>query len=526
MPSRQNTANNVKYQDALVALSMANLMFLRVWRELLFANRAEAYWMPDYTLASYLAAILNVILIATALFLAACLVRKANNSVLTTAGRLGLLSLFVFPLEYLRTVLHVVDATVHSVLDPPMLSAAMGLGVAALAASLTAWQLARIVRTLRWVLLALTPLAAITFPQSLYHGTLTMQKEGRDKGGESAAPKRVSNRPRIVWLLFDELDSRLAFLDRPAGIALPSFDRLRSESVFAVNGASHGQSTITAIPSFLTGRIVSRVQVEANELQLCFRGQADGQFVSLADCPTVFSEVRNRGGRNAIVGIYHPYQRLVGRECKYCSAYTINTYTPVATDSLWTEMGAQMLGITPVFRRINAVRSYRGVLRECIDVAGDRQYDFVYVHIPVPHGPPIYNRESGRFTLFNTARDGYLDSLVLADIFLGEVRRVLESKAMWDNSIIVLTSDHELRKVEFGDQIRVPTIPLIIKMPGQKEQIVFDRRFSPKMITKDFVLAAFDGQVKTPHDVLLWLDRETEPGSRCEESLRTPPLVR
>lgn len=107
MPSRQNTANNVKYQDALVALSMANLMFLRVWRELLFANRAEAYWMPDYTLASYLAAILNVILIATALFLAACLVRKANNSVLTTAGRLGLLSLFVFPLEYLLSLIHI-----------------------------------------------------------------------------------------------------------------------------------------------------------------------------------------------------------------------------------------------------------------------------------------------------------------------------------------------------------------------------------------------------------------------------------
>lgn len=514
------TTKNAKYQDAFVALSMANLMFLRVWRELLFVNDADAYWMPDYTFASYLAVILNVIWIAAALFWATLLIRKVDNSALTTVGRLGFLLLFVFPLEYLRTLLDIDESTIHGCLDHAVISGAIGLGIAAFAAYLLIWQLARTVRTLRWVLLALAPLAAITLPQAVYHGALAMQEERGSTGGASAGPKStrgLSNRPRIIWLLFDELDSRLAFIDRPGGIALPNFDRLRAECVFALNGESHGQSTSTAIPSFFTGRIVSDIKVQSNELQLCFQGQPEGQFVSLADSPTIFSAVRNRGGRSAVIGIYHPYHRLLGEDLEYCSAYMINTYTPTATDSVWTEMSAQILGITPLFRRINAVKTYRGILRECIDVAGDPQYDILYVHVPVPHGPHIYRRESGKFTLVNTSKDGYLDNLVLADIFLGEVRRSLEEKVMWDDSVIVLTSDHELRHVWFGDNQRVAKIPLMMKMPGQKEQVAFENPFSPKMITKDLLLAVLDGQVRTPEDVVLWLNRETAPaesGSR------------
>ena len=370
----KTTTKIVKYQGAFVALSMANLMFLRVYRELAFANDAEAYWLPDYTFAAYLAVILNVIWIAVALCLAALVIRKVGNSALTTVGRLGFLLLFVFPLDYLRTVLDINEGTMHSVLDRPVSFGAIGLGIAAFAAYLLMWQLARTARTLRWVLLALAPLAAITSSQAVYRGASAMQEERGSTDAASAGPKsarNLSNRPRIIWLLLDELDSRLAFIDRPGGIALPNLDRLRAECVFALNGESHGQSTRTAIPSFLTGRIVSGDRLESNDLQICFQGQPEGQFVSFADSPTIFSAVRNRGGRSAAIGIYHPYHRLLGEDVDYCSAYTINTYTPIATDSVWTEACSQLLGITPLFRRINSVRRYKEILKECLETAGD-----------------------------------------------------------------------------------------------------------------------------------------------------------
>ena len=44
----------------LAALSLANVCFLSVWRELIFIDAADSYWIPDYTLESYLAIIINV----------------------------------------------------------------------------------------------------------------------------------------------------------------------------------------------------------------------------------------------------------------------------------------------------------------------------------------------------------------------------------------------------------------------------------------------------------------------------------
>ena len=41
-------------------------------------------------------------------------------------------------------------------------------------------------------------------------------------------PSRGPHAPRFIWLLFDEMDQRLAFERRPAGLELPELDRLAS----------------------------------------------------------------------------------------------------------------------------------------------------------------------------------------------------------------------------------------------------------------------------------------------------------
>ena len=48
----------------LAALSLANVCFLSVWREVIFIDAANSYWVPDYTLESYLAIMINVFAIA------------------------------------------------------------------------------------------------------------------------------------------------------------------------------------------------------------------------------------------------------------------------------------------------------------------------------------------------------------------------------------------------------------------------------------------------------------------------------
>ena len=510
-----------KWQDTLVALSMANIMFLRVWRELLPVSDADAYWIPDHTAASYGAALFNVIWIAAALLAAAILVRMANRRGLTAAARVGFLLLFVFPLEYLRTALHVDNDTIHWCFDHAVLTGAVGLALAALGVYLVVWRLAQTARVFRFAALALVPLVLVTLPRAACQGVFTPREASGIAGdvrNETNVRRGLSGNPRIIWLLFDELDSRLAFLERPRDVALPNFDRLRAESVVALHGQSHGQHTSTAIPSFLTGRIVSAIQRGSKrELRLHFQGQPDGQFTPLDECPTIFSAVAARGGRSAVTGIYHPYPRLLGKDVDRCTAYMMNTYTPLATDSLLAEARSQLLGITPLYRRINWIRTYRGILQQCVETAGDPRYDVVYVHVSVPHRSNIYDRKSERFTLWNVARDGYLDNLALADRFLGEVRGRLEAKGMWDSSVVVVTSDHELRAVNFGDRRRVAKIPLLVKMPGQRESLVLEEAISPKLVVKDLLLAVLDGKVRTPEEVAGRLGR----AGRYPESLPT-----
>ena len=54
--------------------------------------------------------------------------------------------------------------------------------------------------------------------------------------------KPVSKLQRVIWILFDELDLRLAFINRPDNVNLPEFDQFRSQSLFATQGLSHSKN--------------------------------------------------------------------------------------------------------------------------------------------------------------------------------------------------------------------------------------------------------------------------------------------
>ncbi len=67
-------------RDALIALSLANLCYLRVWTEILTYQRVNTYLMdlPPGP-AAMLAAMTNVVLLAAVLWLAVTLVRRSGS---------------------------------------------------------------------------------------------------------------------------------------------------------------------------------------------------------------------------------------------------------------------------------------------------------------------------------------------------------------------------------------------------------------------------------------------------------------
>ena len=73
-----------------------------------------------------------------------------------------------------------------------------------------------------------------------------------------------TSRPRLVWILFDELAYQPTFEARDPTLQLPNFDRLRSQSTLYTDMTPIAYRTTRAVPSLLLGRPVTDVTYTAN----------------------------------------------------------------------------------------------------------------------------------------------------------------------------------------------------------------------------------------------------------------------
>jgi hypothetical protein len=142
------------------------------------------------------------------------------------------------------------------------------------------------------------------------------------------------------------------------------------------------------------------------------------------------------------------------------------------------------------------------------------RYDFVYIHWPIPHPPGVRRAGNAADT------PDYLDNLALADDTLGNVRRILEAAGLWDDSIVVVSSDHHYRisiwKPERSGRVFAATggqehrrIPLLIKMPRQTRGVEYTHPFNALLI-HDLFLELAAKRIETPDQISTWLDRNRQ----------------
>ncbi len=438
--------------------------------------------MPSYTLQSYYAVLLN--LLGWTFILWGCLwmIRKLGVHWLEQISRMVFLGLLVFPLNFARMALHIDSSTIYSLQDNAWIAVLIGTGIALGAIYLLSFRLTLVTKLVATALLVLAPFGLITVGNATWQMVTLSNAEANipDEVQRKAVPGTTAPTQRVIWLIFDELALRLAFLDRPPGIELPELQRFRNESIFSNNAESRSKSTGEAIPSYLFGQYVKESGTRRKET-LGFYLDADKEknLFSWTDKSTVISEEKRLGATTAIMGIYYPYCRVFYPDYSYCSWYGINTYAIQATTSVVHEMVSHLTGITPVFRRINGVQTYKHFMERAPHVVANPTYDLVYIHASVPHGPDIYDERTQDLTLFNTSKTGCFGNLVLADRLFGELRRALEQAGLWDSTAIVLTADHEWRFTEQYDGLRTRKLPFLVKMPGQNSLLEIDTPFAP-----------------------------------------------
>lgn len=317
----------------------------------------------------------------------------------------------------------------------------------------------------------------------------------------SSSSVRTGAAKRVVWAIFDEMDEGLAFERRPLGLQLPELDRLRATSVYATNAKPPGTRTLWVIPSLTTGRRVRFARpLGSSALELEF---ADGSGRrKWRDVPNVFSAAHEMGISTAVVGWYHPYCRTFGdllancywqplldvndqsRQVAFADRLGLRGYLlPYVGFALGARRFIDPFGLSSHEARL-IQRDHAAVTaalwKESLSVVADPRFNFVYIHIPLPHPPGLRVASNG---LEVADELSYTGNFVLVDRLIGEWRQALERAQLWDESTLIVTSDHSLRPFwrfqPFWTEAdsastqgsALDSVPLMVKMPGQEQSI-------------------------------------------------------
>jgi hypothetical protein len=368
------------------------------------------------------------------------------------------------------------------------------------------------------VLMILSPLFALNLVTAFWLRERVVSNF-QTKQPQFQVPTKV-DAPRVVWIIFDELEEHLVFAARPKGFNFPSFDRFRSESLVASNAFAPNRVTMSSLPALLTGRLLQDAEpINASDLAL---HRTDGSTLIWSTQPNIFSEARAAGFSAGIMGWYHPYCRVIGDNLDFCGwAPHVGDPNPVSHKLTFGKALARDFltiwwRIPFTFRLFQEryeskeVADYVSICEEISTGANellDQRLNLTFIHYPVPHEPWI-----DKTTNVSTVRGptvGYLNNVMLADKTLGELRQRLEVKNLWDGTVVLISGDHWWRDSPLeSNGKRDHRVPFMLKLAGQKTQLSYDTPFNT-LLTRELLLLILQGKLQSESEVAEWLTRNS-----------------
>lgn len=492
--------------DLIFATSLVNLILLPVWYELLYAPPAQRYFLPQPTPQSLFAVLVNLAILSLLLGAALRLGRRIPSRTFVKLARAALLLVAVDILSFNGLPLfdHVWLPRLYGLFGESFaIAAGAALATVIAAPFLFPGIVAGVTRGLAILLLVLAPFTVINV---LWTGwTLAVMAQPLPFVDDAPAPRAGTRlAPRIVWLLFDELDYRVLFEARPKGLALPELDALAGEALVAVRVEEEADVTLRAVPAMFVGRALAEA-TPVGPSELVIRTGAAETAQSWAESQHLLAGLLEIGWRTALVGWHHPYCRLFRGYYDACTGVFMGSIQIEDNAPFGAAVQAQARSFDPLFRRRNAIGAFRRTLAAAKRYAANPSFDFVFVHVSVPHEPFIFDRARGRFTVVNFSAAGYMDGLALVDRFLGEVRRALEDAELMDETTILVTSDHGWRASDvYIDGRRDNRIPLILRLAG-RHRPVRSAEPLPARTVKELLLALARSELSQPDAVADWL---------------------
>jgi len=269
-------------------------------------------------------------------------------------------------------------------------------------------------------------------------------------------PPQPANKPRLVWILFDELSYKPVFESRDPSLQLPNFDRLRNESTLYTDVTPIAYWTTQVVPSLLEGRLVKNVTYTSdNRYLIQIRGSNRWQPFDVNS--SLFGLAKQRDVTTSIVGwciTYCPVFSGTATQCYWSNddaqdrgptsldaSFAENVWFPlrilaeqyIAPARAWTD--------TADWKSRDHIASVKDMSQHALQTLSTSQADLIFLHLPVPHPPEFWNRHTGTFATGGS----YLDSLDYSDRLLGQILNLLQAQPRWAATTLIVQGDHSWR---------------------------------------------------------------------------------
>jgi Sulfatase len=291
----------------------------------------------------------------------------------------------------------------------------------------------------------------VILPRLAIYGFRGEPREQRSFNRERLSAQQHGN-ARIVWILMDELSYDQTFDHRQPDLALPNFDAFAKQSVSFSNLQPSGFYTEVAVPGLLIGEPFKELKTSGHG-EVSFRDVPGGAWHPLDQQSSIFAEAWKLGWNPGVVGWYNPYCRLFPDVLARCS-WQYSDYPPAVEVPLSYDksVAENMLALMPIRSDFEFIfrhkldnsthrRDYVDVMKDAEDLLRDQRIRFVFLHLPIPHPPAIYDRTTHQMA----SHGSYLDNLVLADAVLGTLIKTLRSTPNCEQTTVILSSDHSWR---------------------------------------------------------------------------------
>ncbi len=325
--------------------------------------------------------------------------------------------------------------------------------------------------------------------------------------------------PRVVWILLDELSYDQTFEHRQPGLSLPNFDALQGVSTSFSSVQPAGYFTDEIIPAILRGKPVIEEQSGSDGI-LLVRSSRDEGWERFDPQATVFGDAHRLGWTTGIAGWFNPYCRLfaqVADSCQWLAASDTFRGHMSRRNTVLQNALAPLLSKAVVSEASTETAEHRAaypiLLANSLALLQDSSIRFVFLHLPVPHPPGMYDRRS------RAMRNGgsYLDNLALADEVLGKLRVAIEASPAARNTTLVVSSDHSMRVAKwrgglywtkedeqvFHDRFD-PRPVLMVHFAGETDQSSVQGAFE-ELRTHDLLEEILQGRMNSTAELNRWL---------------------